>query len=203
MKQYKSDIKTIIEVSTFILIYFSFSSFVSQNSLIGSIFFVVWIVFWIYNLYTKIQYSKGNPPDILIFSTLNDNYSKMTFMTLGIMASVISIIGYFAFSFIMPYLVVGLTVGIIIFLNGLFDVPKGWITIENNSLKIYGVQEEIDSRQLKEIELKNDQIILTNIYGEHKKSNLLNLTPIIAKNIKHYITERLHNNEVLVVNNVS
>ena len=113
-----------------------------------------------------------------------------------------SLIGYFAFSILILYGIIGSTVGIIIFLNGVLDVPKGWITIENNSFRINSVEEEIDLKLLKEIIVKNDQITLTNQLGEHKNVNLLNLDSASGENIKRYITERLNHNTISIINNV-
>jgi hypothetical protein len=194
IKQYRNDIRTIVEILTCLAFYAFFR--LNQWLVIG------WFILAIGRFSYRYYYRKVNKTDIITFKTLNDDYSKMTFITIGILILIFSGIGFFALSMELNYLIIGLAISVITFLLGYFKPPLGWLLIENNALKIYGVQGEIDSRQLKEIILKNDQIILTNIYGEHKNSNLLNLNPIIAENIKSYINEKLNNSEVSVVNDV-
>ncbi|HTD98841.1 MAG TPA: hypothetical protein VK668_06120 [Mucilaginibacter sp.] len=200
MNQRKSNIRTIFEVLTYLLIYFSISFI--DNPLISIFSLGLWVAFWIYNLYKKVQYRNGIKLNIVIFPTLNDDYSKMTSITLGIMIIAGSLIGYFAFSILILYCIIGSTVGIIIFLNGVLDLPKGWIIIENNLFRINSIEEEIDLKLLKEIIVKNDQITLTNQLGEHKNVNLLNLDSASGENIKRYITERLNHNTISIINNV-
>ncbi len=201
IKRYKDDIKTIIEVLIIILINFSFSFI--HNTLLNSIFLLIWVVIGVYNINDKIQYRLGNRPNTIRFPTLNDNFTQTTTVTLGCFMISISIIGNFISHFNILYVIIGLATGIIVFLNGFFYLPNGWLSIENSTIGIYGIKEKIDSRQLKQIELQNNQVILTNIYGEHKVSTLLNLNPLTAENLRKYIEQKLHNNNSFeVINNV-
>jgi hypothetical protein len=193
--QLKNDIKTILEVLTFIIISLSIS-FIPPW--IAYILFALWIGRLIYTRY----YIRTNQ-NIIAFPTLNDEYAKMTPITFSIIILVLSIIGYFVFKSNLYNAIIGIVIGVAVFLFGFFESQKGWMSIDNNTLKIYGVQENIDTRQLKEITLKNDRIILTNIYGENKNSNQLNLNPSISFNIKKFLTEKLHNSAILIIDSVT
>jgi hypothetical protein len=198
--QLKNDIKTIIELLTYIVITFCLS-FVYTNTWIAIIFSALWIGRILYKAYFVV--GVRNRSDIILFPTQNDEYSKMTPITFGIIILIISIIGYFAFGENIYYSIIGTTIGAAVFLFGFFRSPNGWILIKNNSLELYGIQGETDTRQLREITLKNDKITLTNIYGENKNSNLLNLNQSNARDIKRFLEEKLNKSEILIVDGVT
>ena len=80
---------------------------------------------------------------------------------------------------------------------------KGFITINKNLLKIIGVANELDIRQLKEITLKNDKIILTNIYDENTISHHLKLNVKSSEKIIAFFEKQLNPNNINLINQVS
>jgi len=162
--QLKNDIKTIFEVLAFIIIYMFVGMFSSEHEWIYSALLALSVGYGIY-----IRYYKRTNKNLMVFPTLNDNSFKMAPISFGLVICIFSVVGYFGFSVTIYKVLVLFAIGTAIFLFGFFELPKGWVSIENNALKIYGIKEGIDTRQLKEITIKNDKIILTNIYGENKK----------------------------------
>jgi hypothetical protein len=187
--QFKKDLRTIIEVAAYILI----SVVVSTNKWVLISFIVLCASVKIYYSYFKKYDDKT-----VLFPTLNDESSKMAAISYGFVLILFSVIGYYVFSLTIYFLIAGSVLGILVFLFGFFASPKGWISVEKNSLKIYGLSEKIDTRQLKEITLKNDKITFTNIYGEDNNSFNLKLNSLTAEKIKSFLTERLSNDEILI-----
>jgi hypothetical protein len=126
----------------------------------------------------------------------------MTYVTVGILTTIFSSIGYFVFSIKIYYSIIGWVIGVVAFLIGYIKSPLGWILIENHVLKINGLEDTIDTRQLKEIILKNDSITFVNIYSEDCKSSLLKLDPTDAERIKNFLGQKLQKNEVSVIDHV-
>jgi hypothetical protein len=81
--------------------------------------------------------------------------------------------------------------------------PDGWLSIEGITLKICGIGEKFDVRQLKEIILQKEKIILTNIYGESKYSFELNLDYQSSEKLKTFLEEKLQTTGVSVINSVA
>jgi hypothetical protein len=199
MKKYKDDIKTIIEVLTFGLIYLVISTI--QIPILSYLSLGIWICFLAYNLYFKIEYRKGKSTHVL-FPTQNDQYSKTTSITLGLIVFVLSIIDILWTKIFYGYAIIGLPLGLIIFLNGIFDLPKGKIKIEGNTITISGLKTIFDQRQLKEINILKEHIILTSIYNEKQRVNNLTIDTKSAELIKNYILDNKNNNELTIINSV-
>ena len=198
MKNYKDDLKTIFQVLTYILIYMSFVTM--DNPVLSYTFIGIFIVFIAYELYSKMQYRKGKA-NYVLFPTLNDLYSKMTSITIGLMAITASIIAVIWTNTFNHYCVIGLCVGLLIFLNGIFDLPNGLIKIRDNSLKITGLKTNVDQRQLKEIKIFKEKILLTNVYDELIRIDNFNINPESAKLIELYLTKNKTNDELKIINN--
>jgi hypothetical protein len=111
-------------------------------------------------------------------------------------------LGYFVFGSNALHIVIGMSIATLVILFGVFESPKGWISIEKNKLNIYGVKERIDTRQLREVILKNDKISLINIYGESVNSYNLKLNPTVSYNIKKFLEEKLQGNAIEVIDQV-
>ncbi len=194
--QLKADIKTILEVISFIFIWVAISNIANNLSWVSYLIASIGAAVIIYNSYFK-RYRK----DVFLFPTLNDEYSKMTFITFGILIILFSAFGRFLFNSNLYYSILGFAFGAGVILFGIFQSPKGWISVEKCILSLYGVKDKIDTRQLKDITLSNDKIVLTNIYGEHTVSFNLKLNPKMAKSTKKFLEEKLQN-EVQIIDNV-
>lgn len=162
----------------------------------------LWTIFWIYNLYSKIQYRLGKV-DYILFPTQNDQYSKMTYLTLGLM-----VIGFATASVIWfkpsnYHILITFAVGSIVFFNGVFDLPKGKMKITGNQIKMSGLKDKIDKRQLKEISISPERIILTTINDGIQRVGNLDIDKVSAKLICNYISENSNDATFKVVNEVS
>jgi hypothetical protein len=94
-------------------------------------------------------------------------------------------------------------IGAISCFTGFNGKPDGWISIEDTALRIWGINEQFDIRQLKEIDLRNDKITLTNIYEESKYSFGLNLDHECVEKLKQFLEEKLKNVNVLAASSVT
>ena len=197
-QQFKNDIKTIIEVSIFLVFYCVINFIYSEYVWLPISLTLLWIATLFYNRYFKMR-----RPNTILFPTLNDGFLKTTPIAFGVLLLFFSVIGYFAFSFSFFYAMIGATAGVAVFSFGFSASPNGWASIENNSLKIYGIEGDIDIRQLREIMLKNDSVTLTNIYGEHKNINQLKLDTLISQSIQKFLQEKLNNRDIVIIDNVT
>lgn len=170
-----------------------------DNPIVSYIFLGLWISYWTYNLYSKFQYRKGRS-DYILFPTQNDQYSKTTSITLGLIIFALSIVAIVWTKSLNHYGIIGLTIGLLVFLNGLFDLPKGMMQVETNELSISGIKNKIDIRQLKEIKIYKERMILTNVYDEIQRVDNLAIDPISSKLIDSYISK--NNIDLKIVNNV-
>lgn len=196
MKKYKDDIKSIIEVLTYILIVISIRTI--DNPVVSFVILGIWVVVLVYNLYSKIQYRNGNT-NYIHFPTKNDSYSKMTSLTLGIIVLALSVAWFFWIKSINIYGIIGLAIGLLVFLNGLFDLPLGRMQIENNELIISELESKLDIRQIKEIIIKKDQLILLNLYDEKQRINNLEIDDASATQLEDYIIKHTKNSDVKLV----
>lgn len=195
-KQYKNNLKIIAEILGWLLL-----------ALVNSFFFeygwfaILWLILVIVRFLYSYYFMKANSSDIVTFPTQNDDYSKMTFITFGIMTSLFSIIGYFVFNINGYYSLAGISLGTIIFLLGYFKSPLGWISVKGYHLEVYGLQDAFDTRQLKEVILKNDRITIVNTSGHNESSYQLKLNLISAERIKNFMDKKI-GQDVTVVNGV-
>ncbi|WP_259070070.1 hypothetical protein HDF24_24505 [Mucilaginibacter sp. X4EP1] len=196
-KQLKEDIKTIIQILSYLLIIY-ITSLIFFFQLINIIFFILIIGARVWSGYF-IKYRK----DVVLFPTLNDEASKMTFISFGVLILMFFGVDYFVFTPNIYLIFIGFGFGGLVFLFGFFESSKGWIKINNNSLRLYGIKDNIDIRQLKIITLAANKITLTSIYDENKNSFQLKLDPFAAQKIKTFLSQNLLNKGVLIVDNVT
>jgi hypothetical protein len=172
-----------------------------DNPIISITFLVLWISYLLYNLYSKFQYRKGKV-NYILFPTVNDQYSKLTSIILGLLICVLSITGIFWTDEFKLYGAVGILVGLLMFCNGIFDLPKGILKIEGNEMSIAGADGKIDIRQVKELNIYNDRIIVTNIYNESQRLGNLEIDVVSAQLINNYILNNKKENDLKTINNV-
>jgi hypothetical protein len=199
MAEHKYNIKTIIEVLTFGLIFISISTI--DNPIVSFIFLGILIAYWTHNLYSKFQYRKGKA-DYIRFPTQSDQYSKTTSITLGLVIFALSVIVIVWQNSFKYHAVIGITIGLLVFLNGLFDLPKGMMKVHANEISITGLKNKIDIRQLKEIKIYKERMILTNVYDEIQRIDNLAIDTDSAQLIDRYISELKNNNVLSIKNNV-
>ena|SRR5690606_29265326 len=199
MRKYKDDIKTILQVLMFGIIYLSISTI--DNPIVSIIFLGLWIGYLIYNLYSKFQYRNGNA-NYILFPTVNDQYSKITSVILGLIVCVLSVVAIVWTDDFRLYGALGILVGVLVFLNGVLDLPKGMLKIEGNVMNIAGIDGKIDIRQVKELNIYNDRIVVTNIYNENQRLGNLEIDVVSAQYIDNYILNNKKENDLKIINNV-
>lgn len=193
MKKYKDDLKSIIEVLTYILVIICFG--IIDNPIFTFVSIGIWVVVLVYSLYSKIQYRNGSTNSFL-FRTKNDSYSTTTSITLGIIILALSVAWFIWVKSINIYGIMGLAIGFMVFLNGLYDLPLGRMQIENNELIISNLESKLDIRQIKEIIIKKDQLILVNHNEEKQQINNLEIDAESATQMKNYITKHTKNSDL-------
>ena len=187
MKRFKEDIKTIIELITFGLVYLSVLTI--DNPVLCYIFLGIWVVYWGANVYSKIQYRKGNA-EYLLVPTINDEYSKMTSIILGIILITLGSI----FAFWMPNIfqlnLIMFIVGILLFINGILDLPKGRIESDGKILSITGLKEKIEIKNIETLEIITNKIIITDNINKVTRIDNFNLDLNYAERIRGYLLQK-------------
>ena len=198
MKKYTNDIKTILEVLSFMLIFLGVQEI--NNPVLSFVCIGLAMAYWGYNLYAKWEYRKGKA-DYIHIPTQNDQFAKTTSVTLGLIVLAISSVAIVWTKSVNYKEVLGLAIGSLVLLNGLLDVPKGRMKVETNELRISGLNKAMDVRQLKEITIYRERILLTNRYEEVERVNYLAIDPVSSKLIENYISKKTI--DLKVVNHVS
>lgn len=199
IRKYKDDIKTILQAVMFGIIYLSISTI--NNPIVSILFLGLWIGYLLYSLYSKFLYRKGKV-NYILFPTVNDQYSKITSVILGLIICALSIAGVIWTESFKLYGGAGVLVGVLMFCNGIFDLPKGMLEIKGNYMNIAGANEKIDIRQIKEVSIYKDRIVVTNIYNENQRFGNLEIDEISAKNSIDYIMRNSKENDLKILNNV-
>lgn len=200
MKKYTEDIKTIIKVLLYILIYV-FISYV-KNPIAFTIFWGILILLVLYEIYSKIQYRIGKSTYIL-FPTMNDNYSKTTTVIIGGIISLLSFGAMVYWNTFNEYIVIGIVLGLLVLTNGLLDLPNGRLNIKGNLIKISNLSSSIDQNDLKEIHISKEQLILILTQGEVKRVPNLDLDFNAAQLIQNYISSHQTNPDLVIINRLN
>lgn len=196
--QLKKDIRIIIEVLLFLIVWFGIGNIYNYVPWAGYAFLAIGAGAIIYRSYF-FRYRK----DAVLFPTQNDDSSKMLYVALGIMVLFCAIVGYFVANANFYKVVVVLAIGVAIILFGVFESPKGWLVIKDNTVRIYRVDGIIDIRQIKEIALHSDRIILITIRNEQKLSTPLKLTPAAVQSIKAFLESKIARADIVITDHIS
>ena len=202
MKKYRDDIKTIFQVLSFMALYFTISMI--DNPIVAIISGGFWLFVWSFNIYDKIKYRNKKYQDEIRFPTQNDSHFKMTSLSLGSMLTIgmiiwISLMTEFTF---IP--IVGLIAGLLILTNGIIDVPKGQLKLENSKLKSIGIKEEIELIAIESIYIDNNQITIHKANNSTIKIDSLELNEKWTSKISEFLNKKLNTEEVKITcgNNV-
>ena len=187
LKKYKSDLKTIIELLVYLGAGLLCPSFFRNYPWIQAIFVSLAVGRFLYWYYVR----KTNKKDMVTYPTQSEEFSKMTYFSFGILLGVFGTVYYIAYDLRLLYLNILYALAAILLVLGSFKPPAGWLSISDNSVKLYGVSGQIDARLIKEIILKNDKIILIDIFDEIKSNTLLKLDVKTAGDIITFVNEKL------------
>jgi hypothetical protein len=196
MKKYRDDIKTIFQVLSFIALYFLF--IMIDNPIVAIISGGFWLFVWSFNIYDKIKYKNKKFQDEIRFPTQNDSYYKMTSLSLGIMLTIGMIIWITLMTEFTFIPIVGIIAGILILINGIIDVPKGQLKLENSKLKSIGLKEEIELSAIESINLDSNLITIRKDNNSTIKLDKLELNEKWTSNISDFLNEKLNTDEIKI-----
>ncbi|CAM4006352.1 hypothetical protein FLBR109950_12760 [Flavobacterium branchiophilum] len=100
------------------------------------------------------------------------------------------------------YAIISFVFGLLLFLNGLFDLPKGKLIICDSTLIISGINEKINLQNLKEINIFKDRILLSDDNDSVKRVDNVALDFVSSKVMEKYILENTQNFDLKVINNL-
>lgn len=130
------------------------------------------------------------------------NIQKISSLTLGVIICVLSILSLVGTNDFKLYGAVGFLVGVLIFCNGLFELPKGMLKIEGNEMYIVGLDRKMDIRQIKELKIYNDRMELINANNDKHRLEYLKINLVSAEQIEKYILNHKMVNNLNITNNV-
>lgn len=203
MEQKQQDFQTlaIFIIGAALVIYVVFF----DKTIIGA--FILFALVWLYNNYEKIQYRRGKLPNELRFITSNDEFSKWTNYIIGGLLLMVTIMYYVWTWQIDQYSVCGLIGGLLIFLNGFLDLPKGILRVKENDLQIIDkankLEEKLDWRYIKAIEIEAKQLIFTKHFEDKFRLKTLQIESESAQNIEAFFARTIGSDSLEVTNNFS
>lgn len=121
MKKYKEDLKLIFQVLGVIAIYL-FISFVKKPIPIYLLLGIL-VIYLFYDLYSKVQ-TKNGKTRVVFFSTKKDKRSKIISQVVGLMLAVGCLAYLIWTNTLLPLALVGIVSGLMIFMDGVFELPK-------------------------------------------------------------------------------
>lgn len=200
MKKYKEDIKLIFKVAFFILSYLAFS--IIKIPTLSYILVSILIVYWVADLYSNIQYLRGNA-NYIHFPTMNDAFSKFSLILIGII-----ILGFNTLSIVKPnrfndYAIIGMVVGFFVLLKGIISLPNGRLKISEGLITVSHLRKGIEQKKMKEIHISREQLLLIPIDGEVKRVPNLDLDFKSAQLIQNYISNHQTNPDLVIINRLN
>jgi len=196
MKKYRDDIKTIFQVLSYIALCFAISMI--DNPIVAIISGGFWLFVWSFNIYDKIKYRNKKYQDEIRFPTQNDSYSKMTSLSLGSMLTIGMIIWITLMTEFTFIPIIGLIAGLLILINGIIDVPKGQLKLENSKLKSIGIKGEIELSTIESINIDSNQITIHKEKSSTIKLDRLELNEKWTSKISEFLNEKLNTEEVKI-----
>jgi hypothetical protein len=154
---------------------------------------IIWIVFILLSIYEKMKYKKGKRIEQLRIPTNNDDYNKIMPFIFGVILSVGGILAlkYFESEKIMWSLL--FVTGILSLISGFLFIPSGIIEIKKNELRFENGSRKktIGIENIKNIDLKENEIILYENNDKVHYINHMNLNESDYKNILEFLKEKL------------
>ncbi len=195
----KKDRKTIFEILTFILVYTCI--FFINRPIISFSFLILCIASWSYNFYSKRKFKKGNAK-YLLFPANNDRYFRTASITVGSAVIAGSTLVLIFSNTLTNNTSIGLSIGILVLFNGLFDLPHGMIKIQSNWIEITGLSYKVDQNELTKIEIYTDRILLISSKSELISVENFTIDLHSAELIEKYIADHKTNLDLSIINSV-
>ncbi|MEL6558451.1 MAG: hypothetical protein AAFQ94_09720 [Bacteroidota bacterium] len=197
MKHYWQDIKSILQVIGYIGFYFLIS--IEDNPLLTIISGICWVAFLVYHIIDKIRYKAHKYQNEIRFPTRNDNFLRMTSLTLGGLITV-----SFSISLILTmdtslFSIFFLISGILIFANGLIDTPKGKLKLNSEELTLHGIKNKSEIRDIESISIKDNQILINASDGSKVIQGNLQLNEKWIDRIVDFLKLRLNTDNIKIL----
>lgn len=170
MGKYSNDIKTIIEVATYLLIVLG-SAFL-HNDLFTWFSLGLWVFYLAYRLVKKIEYKHGISQSIL-YPTLNDSYFKSSAITLGVFIIIGDFIWYWVTHYFDIYMLLFLIIGILFFFNGIYSIPNGQLTFNKGTFLFSGMDKAINMNEVLSLKINKSSIVIFS--SEEAMTRVVNL----------------------------
>lgn len=196
MKKYREDIKTIFQVLSYIALYFAISMI--DNPTVVIICGVFWLFVWSFNIYVKIKYRNKKYPNEIRFPTQNDSYFKMTSLSFGSMLTAGMLIWTILMTEFTFIPIVGIIAGLLILINGIIDVPKGQLKLENSKLKSIGLNDEIKLNTIESINIDCNRITILKEKNSTIKIDRLELNEKWTAKISDFLNEKLNTDKIKI-----
>ena len=182
--------KTIFQVLSYIALYFSVSMMNNPTVVFMSGTFCFFV--WSFNIYDKVKYRSQKYQDEIRFPTQNDSYFKWSSLILGSILTFgmiiwITLMTEFTFA---P--IIGLIAGLLILTNGIIDVPKGQLKIENSKLKSNILKDEIEITEIETIKINANQITISKSKNSIIKVDGLELNKKWISKITMFLDKKLN-----------
>lgn len=187
MKKLDRNLRTIIEMIFLILLYFSFTTF--KNQLFSFSILIIWGLIYLKNLNSNLLYKKGKV-DYVLIPHRNDNFFKITFLVLGGFLFLLSIISIVFLDLISYFPFMLLIISFLIFMNGIFYLPKEKLIVSDNYLIISGLSDRFQIRSLKEINVYSSKILIVNNLNEKFKIDNLEIDSFSYGLIYSYLKDK-------------
>lgn len=200
MKKYKEDIKSILEVAFFILFYFAFA--IIRIPALSYILLCILIIYWAVDLYSNIQYRRGTA-NYIHFPTMNDAFSKFSLILIGIIILSLNILSIVRPNRFSDYAIPGIITGFAVLLKGIISLPNGHLKISEGRIAVSHLRKTVEQRDLKEIHISKEQLLLVPIQGEIKRIPNLELDFKSAKLIQDYLLNHQTNPDLAIINRLN
>lgn len=203
MQKFYKNVKVIGAVLLFGIMYLIMSKIDHPVTFFAFLIFI--ITYLSFNLYSKFRY-RNREVNYILFPTKNDQYSKLSSIILGIIIFIFSVVIIIWNQDLKYYEIIGVLTSLLIFLNGICDLPKGKILILDNRLKLFdlnGIFKNIDLNHIKSIDIYDEKILITEVNDISHSLNNLDIDIPSSKRIENYIIKNTPHCNLLIMNHLS
>lgn len=184
-----------------LLIAFVFSMGTDRFPFVTNAIIIIWLASILIGVADNILYRVGYKKSEIRYSTLNDGIGRYSQFGIGVFIILLSVGCYTWIPSMGMYPLAGFGIGLLFIVMGLLELPQGIMKLKANRLSLSGVEERVESKALKLVEIENDRITLIDFQDKVLKQESLNLSPSAANLIEQFLRTHI-NSESLVKNKV-
>ncbi|MBE7175285.1 MAG: hypothetical protein INR69_02710 [Mucilaginibacter polytrichastri] len=193
----KQELQSFAGLLSTVFIWISFF-LIDTNPVLAVFFIALWLSFWIPNLYMKIRYRMGLRDHIRV-ATPDDRNIRNVLIGTGVLlfaGSLLYTLWLHEKGF-MP--AAWMLIGIVVFLNGFFNLPESRLVVSGNRIYISGLPHGIDLRRLRAVQIAPDRITLTTVMDEEIVAGHLHISRKGSARIKRYLENTIATNKVNIL----